>query len=78
MNKPTSQNQRGLFKTTIIIWSEYDGSGASLEDLARDATSGESHCHSQKSEWIEDPKNDKDFSGEEFFGLSDELDEDQE
>lgn len=60
-----------LFKTTIVIWSEYDTSAIELEDLAREATSGEAHCSSSNSELVEDPKGDPDWDGTEFFDEGD-------
>lgn len=58
-----------LHKTTIVIWTEYDPSNVELEDLAREATSGEGYCSKQNTERIEDPAADKDWDGTEFFGI---------
>lgn len=57
-----------LSKTTIIIWSEYDGGTVEIADLARDATSGDAYCSLQKSVWV-DPRLDGDFDGTDFFGF---------
>ena len=56
-----------LYKTTIIIWSEDDPSGMELEDLGREATSGNSYCSKQVSELIRNPSQDPDWDGTEFF-----------
>ena len=57
-----------LFKTTIVIWSHFDPFlTGELEDLARDATSGNSYCSKQESKLIEEPKKDPDWDGTEFF-----------
>lgn len=56
-----------LYKTTIVIWSEYDASALELEDLARDATSGESYCSSSRTELISRPEKNPDWDGTEFF-----------
>ena len=61
---------RKLYKTTIVIWSEYDPENkVELEDLARDAVSGESYCASMKSIAVDSPKNDPDWDGTEFFDV---------
>lgn len=45
-----------LYKTTLVIWTEYDTDMvASLEDLAREATSGEGYCESSECYLITDP-----------------------
>jgi hypothetical protein len=57
-----------LFKTTIILWSEVPGDQYELDELAREATSGNAYC--SKQETIEvDPRQDKDWDGTEFFGV---------
>jgi len=69
-----------LFKTTIVIWSEYDPSANNmeLEDLAREATGGDAYCSKQEGEWV-DPRMDEAWDGSEFFGTDDgEEDEDGE
>jgi hypothetical protein len=62
----------GLFRTTIVIWSEFDGGEVELEDLARDATSGGSYCSKQDSVFIEDPYSDADPPSQEFFEMEEE------
>jgi hypothetical protein len=60
---------RRLFKTTIVIWTEYDPTNiVEIDDLARDAISGESYCSSSESVLVEDPEKDTDWDGTEFFG----------
>lgn len=56
-----------LFKTTIVIWSEFNSDNVELEDLARDATSGESYCSKQNCEYVEDVQKDPDWDDTEFF-----------
>lgn len=67
-----------LYKTTIVIWSEYDPTNnIEIDDLARDAMSGESYCSKQKSEYV-DPRTDPDWDGTDFFGYDEDPDgEDQ-
>jgi hypothetical protein len=54
------------YKTTIVIWTDYDPSEVELEDLARDATSGEAICSNQHVEKIDDPDSDPDYEVGEF------------
>lgn len=56
-----------LYKTTVVIWTEYDPHQSELEDLARDATSGESYCSKAVTEVVNDPATDSDWDGTEFF-----------
>jgi len=64
-----------LYKTTIVIWSEYDPAtgNVDLDDLARDACDGESYCSRMESVAVENPKDDEDWDGTEFFGTEDEI-----
>lgn len=59
--------KKKLFKTTIVIWSDYDPSGIGLDDLAREAISGDAYCSKQAKELIRDPQKDPDWDGTEFF-----------
>lgn len=68
-----------LYKTTIVIWSDYDTSGTELSELARDAESGDSICTRQHVECLSRSEFDNDSSFEqlcyEFFNIE-EWDED--
>lgn len=66
-----------LYKTTIVIWSEFDpgAEGLELEDLARDATSGGSYCSKVKYDTVEKPEADPDWDGTDFFSDPDEDEE---
>ena len=59
-----------LWRTTIVIWSDFnpDEAQMEIEDLARDATSGDSHCESQVTELVTDPTQ---FPDTEFFDSED-------
>lgn len=61
-----------LYKTTIVIWSQFDpdASGIELSELASDAESGESYCSKLESHVVEDAKADADWDGTEFFDCS--------
>lgn len=63
-----SSNPKNLYKTTIVIWSEYDpDQQVEIDELARDAVSGVSYCSKQTTELVPDPAKDKDWDGTEFF-----------
>jgi hypothetical protein len=66
---------KSLYKTTIVIWSEYDPweAGVELSELARDAEQGESYCSRMNTVYVTDLDNDSDWDDTEFFG---ELDDD--
>jgi hypothetical protein len=73
----TPRTVKALYKTTIVIWSDYDPATEKVElaALARDAENGESYCSFQESERIEDPAGDPQWDGTEFFGVVDEESE---
>ena len=64
-----------LFKTTIVIWSDYNPAGTELEDLARDSQSGDSYCSQQSTVFVDKLDDDPDWDGTEFFGIEDEEEE---
>lgn len=43
-----------FYKTTIVIYSEFDPTQVELSDLAREATDGEAICVSSQTEQVED------------------------
>lgn len=58
-----------LYKTTIVIWSEWDGSQAELRDLAFQAEEGDAYCSKMESVALtrEQVMDDPDWDGSEFF-----------
>lgn len=62
-----------LYKTTIVIWSEYPTNEYSIEDLAREATNGDAYCSLQHCEGVSDPSK---FPHTEFFGDPEEDEDD--
>ena len=56
-----------LWKTTIVIWSQYYAGDVELEDIAHDAASQDAYCSKQTSVRVEDPQGDPDWDGTEFF-----------
>ena len=67
-------SQKPLYKTTIVIWSPFDGNEAELADLAFQATEGNSYCSAQRSVLVENPSKDPDWDGTEFFETEDDED----
>jgi hypothetical protein len=63
---------RRLYKTTIVIWSEYEGDKVELVDLARAATNGDAYC-SQQFSILVNPEDDADWDGNEFFSDEDDA-----
>ena len=57
----------GLWKTTIVIWSDFDPDRFELEDIAREATEGAAFCASMKHELVADPSTDPAWQPTEFF-----------
>ena len=56
-----------LYKTTIVIWSEYDPTNKlELEDMAREATNGDMFCSDISAEVVDDQV---EFPDTEFFGV---------
>ena len=53
--------KKRLYKTTIVIWSDYPGDSVELEDLARQATSGDAICTQQTSKPVDRPWGEPDF-----------------
>lgn len=56
-----------LYKTEIVIWSNFNPDSVELEDLARDATDGGSYCSKQRVYFVLDAEKDEDWDGTEFF-----------
>lgn len=56
-----------LYKTTIVIWSEFDPAKSELDVLAREAVSGDAYCAKMQMELVEHPDADDDWDGTEFF-----------
>jgi len=68
---------KALYRTTIVIWSEYDGEKVEIEDLAFQATEGNAYCSKQSSVLVREPELDPDWDGTEFFGILDEMETEQ-
>jgi len=57
---------KGLWKSTIVIWSAFDPSETDIEDLSREALAGDAHCSEHKVEFIDDLDSDPDWDGSDF------------
>ena len=58
-----------LYKTTLIIWSDFAPNHLEIDKLARDAMSGESYCSHSNTELIDPAENDPHWDNTEFFGV---------
>lgn len=43
-----------LFKTTIVIWTDYNPAAVDVDDIARDAVSGDGYLESQSYDIVDD------------------------
>lgn len=57
-----------LYKSTIVIWSEFDPKKVELSELAREAETGEAYCSKMVAVKVEKPEQDSDWDGTDFFG----------
>jgi hypothetical protein len=57
-----------LYKSTIVIWSEYDPTKLELSHLALEAESGAAYCAKCHAEVVEAAEDDPDWDGTDFFG----------
>lgn len=58
-----------LYKTTIVIWTDYMPS-VEIDDLAREAVSGNAFCSEQETVEVRDPD---EFPDTDFFNMGDSL-----
>jgi hypothetical protein len=58
-----------LWKTTIVIWTEYDPQRHEIDDLAVEACYGDAYCSKSEHRLIERPDLDCDWDGTEFFEI---------
>ena len=59
-----------LWKTRIIIWTDYDPENQDFESLAREAMRGDAYCSSSNTNEVNTGElpDDPDWDGTEFFG----------
>ena len=60
---------KNLYKTVIVVWSEYNPAATDIEssELVRDGECGDSYISSSDTVFVEDPSKDSDWDGTEFF-----------
>lgn len=66
---------RQLVKHTIVIWSELELKNEEVQVIAAEAVNGEAYCSKHETEIVENPENDRDWDGTEFFGVDDHDDD---
>lgn len=58
-----------LYKTTIVIWTDFDPTAWEIVDLAKEATDGSrAYCSEEKTVCVKDPANDITYPDTDFFG----------
>jgi hypothetical protein len=62
-----------LFKTTTVIWTEYDSNGLESTELASQAENGDAYCSSVTSALVAIPEKDPAWDRTEFFDLWSDL-----
>jgi hypothetical protein len=62
----------GLYKTKIVIWSEWDTSETELDIIGREAMQGDAYCSAMNVTWVKNPQEDPEFDDTEFFGTLEE------
>ena len=64
-----------LYKTTLIIWSEFNPTGMAIDDLATEAVTGSAYCAKKLTIDVESPRRDPDWvqDGERFLGDQDDV-----
>lgn len=68
---------RPLYKTTIVIWSDFDPAPYEIGALASEAETGGAYCSGRDELLVQTPETDEDWDDTEFFN-SDEEEEDEE
>lgn len=59
---------KSLYKTTIVIWSEFHPDDTEISQLAQEAVNGSAYCSKRNIVRVNDPSKDRDWDGTEFFG----------
>jgi hypothetical protein len=74
--RSTPTVKKALYKSTIIIWTEYDPSALEVEltDLAHQVEEWDAYCSTMDCVLVADPAKDPDWDGTEFFDAEDDED----
>jgi len=59
--------KKPLWKSTIVIWTEFDPYDTEIDTLAWHAMEGDGYCSRHIADHIADPESDPDWDGTEFF-----------
>lgn len=70
--------KKPLYKTTLVIWTDYDPVNVEIDDLAFEAVRGDAYCSISTKVLVPDPEEDKDWDGTEFFDSDDDCDIEEE
>jgi hypothetical protein len=67
---------KALFKSTIIIWTQYDPSALEIEltDLVHEAENGDAYCSTIDCVLVTEPEKDAAWDGTDFFDIWDDDD----
>jgi hypothetical protein len=68
INLVETKKPKFLYKTTIVVWSEYDPSKLEASELVHDGEIGDSYISSQDTIKVNDKEQ---FPDVEFFGVED-------
>ena len=60
-----------MWKTSIVIWTDYNPSHMELATLAREAESGDAFCAKMEIAEVQDVQKDPDWAETDFFGSVD-------
>jgi len=67
-----------LYKTTIIIWSEYDTCGTSVRCLGDNVADRDAYCSKLSCQAVQNPEQDPDWEETDFFMGDSMFDEEEE
>jgi len=62
---------RKLWKTTVVIWSEFDPQTVEIDRLISEGIGGEAYISKQHAELVSDPYSQEDGPPEDFFDSGD-------
>lgn len=61
-----------LYKSTIVIWTDFNPVTLQLAELAHEADVGDAYCSKLEAQVVNEPTNDPDWDGTEFFNVGQE------
>lgn len=63
-----------LYRIKVLVWTNNDPLGAPPHKPVYDATLGDDHLSGKHTVLVEDPQDDPEFDGAEFFGIDEDDD----